>query len=125
MASYSQKDMFDSTDTESNVQKRISSTYDPSKTSHEYKYEAVIIFDWDVEVELPFSVCSLSSFNSKEIKPIWIKKNLGVMSRITKIKKLSPFPNGTHSLFGKFELGKKKILYILYYGLTTSITYYF
>lgn len=106
----SQKDFFDDS-FESNkkkvIKKRISSTFDLAMVGQEYEYSYfwIILFDWNVDVEMPFVVYKLSQFTDSDIKPTWISNNLGVSSRIKKIKNLSLFPGGTYSLFAKIEIG--------------------
>ena len=72
----------------------------------EYRYLWLILFDWDVNEVLPFSVHKLSTFNDNDINDEWVTKNLGIASRTTKLRNLSPFPGGVYSLIGKIESGK-------------------
>lgn len=110
----SQRDMFDASDSDGITKKkalhRISSTLDLSKTSHDHKFGGVVLFDHDVDAEKPFNYYKLSLFNDKDLKPEWLKKNLGVASRIIKLRRLSPFPGGVYSLFSKVEIGMKFIV---------------
>lgn len=105
----SQKDFFNDSVEESRqkaLNKRISSSYDPSKANlREYQYFWIVLFNWDVDVEMPFVIYKISQFTDSDIKPAWITNNLGVDSRMKKIKNLSLFPGGTYSLFGKIEIG--------------------
>lgn len=107
----SQKDLFhDSVDRKKmKDRKRISSSFDPDKCGglqQEYKYQWVILFNWDCDNKNPFDIFRLSLFNDKDIKKEWIENNLGIKSRTTKIKNLSINPSGVYSLFSKIEHGK-------------------
>lgn len=106
----SQKDMFRDCEFPSrkSLKKRISSTVEPSRKKHEYLYEFIILFNWDVDLISPFSHHELKKFNDSEIKPEWLSKNLGVKSRISKLRNLSHNPGQVFSLFAKIELGAEK-----------------
>lgn len=101
----SQKDIFEDEDLP--LRTRMCSTHDPSK-KYQYMYEWIVLFDWKVDTRKPFEAHKLSIFNSKDIKGQWIKKNLGVASRILKLTNLSPFPGGVYSIFAKMELGNNQ-----------------
>lgn len=102
----SQRDIFlDSQDNCKDKKKKVPSTWDPSWKMKEYMYEWIVLFNWEQDVRNPFESYKLSIFNSKDFKPEWISKNLGIASRTTKLTNLSPFPGGTYSLFSKLELG--------------------
>lgn len=104
---FSQVDFFRDSDAESRKSKRrTASTYDPASKPYSYLYEYVILFDWNVDVTSPFFHYKLDLFKDSDIKPEWVSKNLGVKSRISKLKNLSPFPGQVFSLFSKIELGK-------------------
>lgn len=103
----SQKDLFDSDNEAKRLGKaRISSSLDPVMKSHVYKYDAIVLFNHDVDVENPFSEYKLTMFTEQDINRDWILKKLGAASRITILTNLSPFPGQKMSLFGKIELGK-------------------
>ena len=104
----SQQDMFQDSqkiELRKKARRRKCSSLDPSRKSHEYMYEFVVLFNWDPNLRKPFQSFKLSTFNSKDFKNEWIEKNLGIASRTTKLTNLSPFPGGTYSLFAKLELG--------------------
>lgn len=113
----SQTDLFRDSDMDTRKEKqkpRPSASYDPAQKPYQYLYEYVILFNWDVDLADPFSHYSLNMFKDKDIKPEWISKNLGINSRISKLRNLSPFPGQVFSLFSKIELGKEYIyMYIL------------
>ena len=100
----SEGDMFEDSNM-SQGKKKVSSTYQPENKSISYMYDCAILFDWDVDVESPFSFHDVSRFTEKEMKPLWFSKNLGVNSRLTQLRNLSPFPGRVVSLFGKIEIG--------------------
>lgn len=103
----SQVDFFRESEDDSRRKERrpTSSTYDPASTPLNYIYEYIILFNWNVDLQSPFSHYELTMFKDSDIKPDWIKKSLGVTSRISKLKNLSPFPGQVFSLFAKIELG--------------------
>ena len=100
----SEGDMFEDSNM-SQGKKKVSSTYQPENKSISYMYDCAILFDWDVDVESPFSFHDVSRFTEKEMKPLWFSKNFGVNSRLTQLRNLSPFPGRVVSLFGKIEIG--------------------
>ena len=79
---------------------------DSGRGKSEYLYEYIILFNWNVDLKAPFSYHKISEFNENDIKPEWISKNLGVNSRVCKLRNLGPFPGQVMSLFGKIELGE-------------------
>ena len=106
----SRKDM--SHDLGKSNSKKISSS---SQKKHEYLYEFIVLFNWDVDLRSPFSCHELKNFTDSDIKPEWVSKSLGVNSRTAKLRNLSLFPGQVMSLFAKIELGKNfkyKIHYI-------------
>ena len=113
MVFWSQKDLFEDSDESSNKRnkKRMSSTYDPSVRNHDY--DGCVLFQWEVDLEFPFSVHKLSDFTQKDIKPEWIIKNLGIASRVFKLRKLTPFPGNVVSLFAKIETGMSIFMYMV------------
>lgn len=103
----SQADMFLDGDRDGRKHKReTSATYDPAAEPYYYLYEFVILFNWNVDLQSPFCDFELNMFKDSDIKPEWISKNLGVNSRISKLRNLSPFPGQVFSLFSKIELGE-------------------
>lgn len=100
----SQKDMFES-DTEDG-KARISSSLGAVLKARKYNYDGIVLFNWDVDLDCPFSDFSLSMFTDTDLKSDWITKNLGNESRILQMSNLSPFPGQKFSLFGKIEFGK-------------------
>ena len=102
----SQKDVSSESGGKALCPPRISSSLAPGKKSPSYSFGWVILFNWDLDCEAPFSFYKLSLFNETDLKKEWIEKNLGVVSRVTKLKRLSPFPGEVMSLFGKIEVGK-------------------
>lgn len=103
----SQRDFFRDSDDSSRVKgkKKVSASYDATTKRREFLYEEIILFNWDPDSRTPFSSHKLTIFSDKEIKPEWISKSLGVNSRISKLRNLSPFPGQVMSLFSKIELG--------------------
>ena len=114
----SQRDFFQNSDSDSNLKKkkktRTSSTYDSSKKGYVYTYDFIILFNWNVDLVCPFSQHAVSLFNDNEIKPEWLSKNLGVTSRVSKLRNLSPFPGQVVSLFAKIELGMFFIIFFFF-----------
>lgn len=111
MASFSQKDLFkdsqsdENQKTRSKSKSRMSSTYDAANKKYTYMYEFVVLFNWNPDLLCPFSHHKISLFTDEEIRPEWISKNLGINSRVSKLRNLSPFPRQVFSLFAKIELG--------------------
>ena len=77
-------------------------------TNPKYIYLWVILFDWDENVEEPFSLFQIAMFSKTELKPKWISGELNQASRQKKMK-FSAVPGKTVSVFAKVE--KCKYLY--------------
>ena len=67
-----------------------------------YIYLWIILFDWDENVEHPFSLYQVALFSSYELKEAWINGDLELKSRQKKIT-FSSLPGKTFSLFAKVE----------------------
>ena len=93
----SQRDMFAASSPE--VSPRVRSSL-PVTLSYVYLW--VILFDWDENVEDPFSLYQVALFRESELKPKWISGDLDVDSRQKKIS-FTTLPGKTFSLFAKVE----------------------
>ena len=95
----SQRDMFDSQDTDTETSPRLPSSL-PAQLSYVYLW--CILFDWDENVEHPFNMYQIAMFSKSELKPNWISGELDQNSRLKKIQ-FSAIKGKTFSLFAKVE----------------------
>lgn len=111
----SQRDMFLSSPEPQSPEKLDSSL--PSNLTYTYLW--IVLFDWDENVEFPFTLYQVAVFPQTELKPCWLTGDLDLASRMKKMS-FSGIPGKTFSLFAKVEKCK-----LYYFFIFTKELYYF
>ena len=84
-------------------------------TSIKYIYLWCILFDWDENVERPFTLYQVGMFSKKEMKPEWLSGDLDLKSRQKKMK-FSSINGKSLSLYAKVEKCECFLLFTFFYS---------